>query len=204
MKVYVVGPAKHYADFITDVELTNDLKKAKIIIFTGGEDVDPSIYGKKKLPQTHSNIERDLREKEIFEKIRPNQLVVSICRGSQLICVLNGGNLVQDCRGHALYTTHPIISTKDNMVYEITSTHHQMQDPYSLPKEDYDILFYSTDGYEFKGDGINLKKLENMNPEVVLYHKAGLPKCLAIQGHPEMIPESPVAKMLDKLIKSLC
>lgn len=204
MKIYVVGPAKHYANFISNVELTSDMKKAKIVLFTGGEDVDPSIYGKKKFPETRSNLERDLKEKEIFEKIRPNQLVVGICRGSQFCCIMNGGNLVQDCGGHALYMTHSIYSTKDDMVYEITSTHHQMQYPFDLPSTDYDILYYGENGRDFKGDGIDVNELYGCNPEVVLYHREGKPKCLAIQGHPEMIPNSPVAKMLDKLIKSLC
>lgn len=81
MKVYVVGPATHYTNFMSNVELTDDIKKAKVILFTGGEDVDPSIYGKRKHPETHSNLKRDLKEKEIFEKIRPNQLAVGICRG---------------------------------------------------------------------------------------------------------------------------
>lgn len=204
MKVYVVGSAKYYADFMTDVELTNDIRRAKVVLFTGGEDVDPSIYGRTKLPQTYSNIERDLKEKEIFEKVRPNQLVVGICRGSQFCCVMNGGNLVQDCGGHALRITHPIYGTKDNMVYEITSTHHQMQYPFNLPPEDFDILYYGVCGRNFRGDGIDSKYLSDYNPEVVLYHKKDMPKCLAIQGHPEMMPDSPVAKMLDKLIKSLC
>lgn len=204
MKVYVVGSAKYYVNFMTDVELTNDIRRAKVVLFTGGEDVDPSIYGRTKLPQTYSNIERDLKEKEIFEKVRPNQLVVGICRGSQFCCVMNGGNLVQDCTGHALRITHPIYGTKDNMVYEITSTHHQMQYPFNLPPEDFDILYYGVGGRNFRGDGIDSNLLQDYNPEVVLYHKKDMPKCLAIQGHPEMMPDSPVAKMLDKLIKSLC
>ena len=204
MKVYVVGPATHYTNFMSNVELTDDIKKAKVILFTGGEDVDPSIYGKRKHPETHSNLKRDLKEKEIFEKIRPDQLAVGVCRGSQLLCALNGGNLVQDCSGHALYTTHPIYSFEGDMVYEITSTHHQMQYPFDLPNNEYQILYYGVDGRDFRGDGIDSRYLNGCNPEVVLYKRPGLPKCLAIQGHPEMIPNSPVAKMLDKLIKSLC
>ena len=38
-------------------------------------------------------------------------------------------------------------------------------------------------------------------PEIVLYHKEGLPKCLAIQGHPEIMrSEAPVIEMLNKLL----
>ena len=80
-KVYVVGEAKHYADFITGVSLVENIEDADIVVFTGGEDVDPSMYGVKKHPQTYSNLQRDLYEKEMFEKINPNQLVVGICRG---------------------------------------------------------------------------------------------------------------------------
>lgn len=80
-KVYVVGNAKHYADFITGVKLVEDIEKADIVLFTGGEDVDPSLYGCKKHPTTFSNIQRDLEEKEIFEKVKPNQLCLGICRG---------------------------------------------------------------------------------------------------------------------------
>lgn len=81
IKVYVVGSAKYYADFISDIELTDNLEEAKIVLFTGGEDVDPSLYGKQKHRTTHSNLERDLYEKEIFEKMRKSQIAVGICRG---------------------------------------------------------------------------------------------------------------------------
>ena len=35
-KVFVVGEATHYADFIVGAELVNDLEEADIIVFTGG------------------------------------------------------------------------------------------------------------------------------------------------------------------------
>lgn len=81
MKVFVVGGSIHYANWIRDVELVNNLQKAQIVLFTGGEDVDPSMYGCKKHPSTWSNIARDLKEKEVFENINPNQLMIGVCRG---------------------------------------------------------------------------------------------------------------------------
>ena len=36
----------------------------------------------------------ELDEKEMFEKIRPDQSVIGICRGSQFLCVMNGGKLI--------------------------------------------------------------------------------------------------------------
>lgn len=80
-KVYVVGNQRHYANFIDNIELVDDITSADIVIFTGGEDVDPSLYYCKPHPTTYSNLRRDLVEKEEFKKIRPDQLAVGICRG---------------------------------------------------------------------------------------------------------------------------
>lgn len=201
-KVYVVGTAKHYADFINNVEHTDDIEKADIVIFTGGEDVDPSMYGAKKHPQTYSNIQRDLYEKEMFEKINPNQFVVSVCRGAQFCCVMNGGKLVQHCTGHGIFGTHSIAC--GDMIYEITSTHHQMQYPFNLNEEDYTLIgtSYGRRSLSYEGDGIDETNIiYKGEPEIVLYHKKGMPRCLAIQGHPEyMRKEAPVVKYLNKLI----
>lgn len=205
MKVFVVGGATYYTNFIEGAQLVDNLKKADVVLFTGGEDVDPSLYGCKKHSSTYSNIKRDLEEKAIFEKVDPNrQICVGCCRGSQILSVLNGGLLVQDCTNHAIRFTHPI--TNGEVMYEITSTHHQMQYPYNLPEDSYTILFISKIplSTHYYGDQIEFHKIqENGEPEIVLYHKEGLPKCLAVQGHPEMIPDSPVAKMISKLIEDL-
>lgn len=204
MKVYVVGGATGYARFLEDVTLVDSVDDAEVVLFTGGEDVDPSIYGRERFHTTYSNLKRDLEEKEIFKRIRKDQLAVGICRGSQLMCCLNGGILVQHCYGHAVGHTHSI--DNGETMYQITSTHHQMQYPFDLPSEDYDILYRSTErlGDEYCGDGIVEDKIRMYGePEIVLYHKEGLPKCLAVQGHPEMIPNSPVAKMISNLVKDL-
>ena len=117
---------------------------------------------------------------------------------------MNGGILVQHCIGHAVGTTHIIMNGEEK--YHITSTHYQMQYPFELSKEDYDILFWSSEVIKGdpEGDGIDPNLLYYRGePEIVLYHKEGFPKCLAVQGHPEMIPNSPVSKMISNLIKKL-
>lgn len=205
MKIFVVGSSKNYANFIENAELVNNLEEAQCVLFTGGEDVDPSLYGCEKHKSTYSNLSRDLKEKEIFSKVNPKtQICAGICRGSQLMCILNGGLLVQDCGSHAIHYTHPI--TDGETIYEITSTHHQMQYPYNLPTEYYKVLYtaYPRLSHYYSGDKINSELIKrNGEPEVVLYKNPNLPVCLAIQGHPEMIPESPVSKMLSELINSL-
>ena len=88
-KVYVVGSAKHYANFITGVKLVDDIDTADIVMFTGGEDVTPALYGAKAHPATYCDPERDEYETEMFKKVRSDQFVIGICRGSQFLCVMN-------------------------------------------------------------------------------------------------------------------
>ncbi len=80
-KVYVVGSQLNYANFITKRELVDNINDADIVIFTGGEDVHPSLYNCKPHYTTYANLQRDLAEMEEFRKIKPNQLVIGICRG---------------------------------------------------------------------------------------------------------------------------
>lgn len=80
-KIFVVGSQKNYANFIDDRVLVDNVEDADIVIFTGGEDVDPTLYKCKRHPSTFSNLHRDLEEKAVFQTIKPNQLVVGVCRG---------------------------------------------------------------------------------------------------------------------------
>lgn len=117
---------------------------------------------------------------------------------------MNGGKLVQNCNNHGIFGTHPILCRLNRTVYEITSTHHQMQYPYNLDKEDYTLVATSIHNMAnyYEGSGINSKLLiVEGEPEIVLYHKQNMPRCIAIQGHPEyMRKESPIVKYLNQLI----
>ena len=198
-RIYVVGPAKLYSKWIQNHELVDNLEDADIVMFTGGEDVTPSLYDAQQHPTTYSNIQRDLEEKAVFEKVKPNQLCIGICRGSQFLCVMNGGKLIQNVSNHAHFGTHPIIGMRRADEWEITSTHHQMQYPFNLEDSQYEILYFAAKrSFYYEGDGINEPPVE---PEIVLYKVEGKPKCLAIQGHPEMMrPEAPTLEMLNQLV----
>lgn len=210
INVYLVGDAYEYLDFLKfNFAIVNKIERADLIIFTGGEDVDPKYYGEEKHSTTWSNPKRDAYEKQIFDLIRPDQIVVGICRGSQFLCVMNGGKLVQDVTHHAIYGEHEIIN-KDGKIFKITSTHHQMQFPYRIPDTDYDLLYWSkrsrSEHYEGIKDleGIELNMIQSKEPEIVLYHKTNYPKCLAIQGHPEIMSiDAPIVEEINNIIKKL-
>lgn len=113
---------------------------------------------------------------------------------------MNGGLLIQNCPEHALPYTHSI--SDGEKIAEITSTHHQMQYPFNLPKDSYKILWKATPKrcYFYDGDLIEESKITS-EPEVVIYKQEGKPKCLAIQGHPEIMrKESPIINILNDLI----
>ncbi len=67
------------------------------ILFTGGHDVDPALYGEKALDCVESCRERDEMEKIVFRKVMTgNKPFLGICRGIQFINVGLGGTLYQD------------------------------------------------------------------------------------------------------------
>lgn len=205
-KVFVVGTGIGYADWIEPKELVNDISQADVVLFTGGEDINPKLYGQEAIDGVYFNDARDRREIEAFNQVRKDQLCVGICRGLQLFNVLHGGILVQDVSNHILGWgsvgyTHEIHNRL--FQYEITSLHHQMVYPFNLNPEHYKIIYWTSPRSDhYSGFDINVQAFQSKGePEVVLYTNPEKPVCLGIQGHPEMMPDdSPVNKMLNELV----
>ncbi|MGZ4384449.1 MAG: gamma-glutamyl-gamma-aminobutyrate hydrolase family protein [Gaiellaceae bacterium] len=67
------------------------------IIFSGGSDLDPSIYGQEAHPETNGVVPmRDQAELALLEAALERDMpVLAICRGSQVLNVGRGGDLVQ-------------------------------------------------------------------------------------------------------------
>lgn len=87
-------------------------------LFTGGQDVEPSVYNETKSENCgECSIKRDRMEKILFEMAyAKDKPVLGICRGVQFINAVMGGSLYQD-----LETEHPS-----------TVNHHQLH-PYDKP-----------------------------------------------------------------------
>ena len=198
MKVYVVGSGLSYARWIDGVQIVNDINDANIVFFTGGCDVSPELYGCKRHYSTWDYPSRDAMEVAAFRKMRPDQLAFGTCRGLQFLCAINGGLLIQDVSNHA-GGSHNITNGKD--IYEVVSLHHQMIYPWNLDPKDYDILYWSDKKRSayYEGDKID-PSLVKVEPEVAVFHKEGLPICLGVQGHPEMMRYGELHEMLNKLI----
>ena len=158
-----------------------DWDAVKLVVFTGGEDVDPSLYGDFQHESTMSNLNRDKVEEEFYKHAFLYGVpMVGICRGSQFLTVMNGGKLVQDCDNHAIAGTHTITAKGKVNTIDVTSTHHQMM----IPVGNFNVLAHAN-GLSSHYQKANVKVIPKEaveEPEVVWYPNTG---SLAVQFHPE-------------------
>lgn len=182
-KIFVVGGWDDYPNWMQGVR-TDRLEQADLVVFTGGEDVDPSVYNEPKNPRTYSSLERDKYESAYFHRaVALGKHIIGICRGSQFICAMSGGSLVQHQENNSFMHE---IHTYDGKTLEITSTHHQAQYPWKMDPKDYLIIGW-TQGLSRMhedGEGKELPEAANKECEIVYYKNT---KALGIQGHPEMM-----------------
>ena len=181
------------------------------ILFSGGEDVQPALYGKPEYIQEfhlqeiipeRDHFEYDVMEKALAEK-KP---VLGICRGLQLINVYLGGTLVPDIptllqsEGHSKKNgqdqVHSIRVEPDTLLEKISgltegtvnSAHHQSA---ALPAPGLKISAYS--------DSTIVEAMEWSNPE----NKSWL---LMVQWHPERMTDqsSPFSRFVKNAFLEAC
>ena len=78
-------------------EIAQTVEMCDGLLFTGGHDVNPALYGASPHPTTVWNTARDRLEQALFALAYERDLpIFGICRGIQLINVMMGGTLSQD------------------------------------------------------------------------------------------------------------
>lgn len=183
-KIFCVGPENTYSNWMQGV-LVSDIESANLVLFTGGEDVTPSLYNDAKHHTTGCNKQRDDYEIEFYNKaLSLGKKMIGICRGSQFLCAMSDGKLVQHQQAQPY--RHPIKTTTGRS-FITTSSHHQAQYPWGLPKDEFKILGWTEalSSFHFNGKGeeiVNNIIPNNVECEIVYYPKT---QCLGIQGHPE-------------------
>ena len=135
-RAVLIPPSEH------GIEETLDALDA--VIFSGGSDVDPELYGAEPHPETDvPHLDRDAAELALLHAALERDMpTLAICRGFQLLNVARGGDLIQHLPeevGHDVhkevpgeFTHHPVelkSGTKlAGIVGEeshVTSHHHQ-------------------------------------------------------------------------------
>lgn len=162
-------------------------EEADVVVFPGGSDIAPSLYGHKPIKGIRFNLKRDLELLDLMKKsIKAGKLLFCTCKSAQLVTALAGGWLIQDSN----HRGNHMVTTSDGQEFEINSVHHQMCYPYDLPKEDYELLAWSkqlSDYHIIQGD----KQLEFApetldenglfkEPEIIWYPKLN---AIAAQNH---------------------
>ena len=92
------------------------------LLITGGQDVDPSIYGEEPINDTVlPNADRDAMELPLLRKaLAADKPILGICRGLQFINAVLGGTLYQDLPvQHPSDTAHDMSAPYDRAVHEV-------------------------------------------------------------------------------------
>lgn len=133
LRVLVVGGGFQYLKMFYDAGMkgAKNVEDADIICFTGGEDVDPALYGEEPIPETFFNSKRDAVEAGIYaDALAAKKPMIGICRGAQFLNVMNGGKLWQDVNNHACHNGHIVVDMVTGEIrHNMTSTHHQQMRP---------------------------------------------------------------------------
>ena len=195
-KAYVLGGAMYGACVSlmasAGYKAAKSVEEADIVVFVGGADVDPSLYGEEVLSGTSFNTERDATEEAVYKKcVELGTPMFGICRGAQFLHVMNGGKLWQHVDNHA-GKPHLIVDTNTGETVEASSLHHQMicSDPATSPA--LEILAVTNDQIAtiFRSEDLFLDLTKSGgNSTVEIEIEAGSylkTKCFFVQGHPEI------------------
>jgi putative glutamine amidotransferase len=193
----IVIPPLHDVDYIQIYDITDG------IIFSGGPDVDPLLYGEEPLPK-QGRIEpmRDDFEFKLANlALTGKKPVFGICRGLQVLNIAAGGTLIQDIESQVekplkrrqdakgWYGTHHVFLKQGSLIYEIfgkdkvvTNTfHHQAcKDP----------------AKGFKETGWTSDKV------IEVLEISSEPWKLCVQWHPELMDNEDMNKLFKSFVES--
>lgn len=186
-RVYVVGGGFEYISLLYRLNFdgARGLEDADIVLFTGGEDVSPSLYGERTLSKTYCSPQRDTKEEEIYKLALEKEIpMVGICRGGQFLNVMNGGRLWQDVNNHgrshkAYIHIPPFVLDQPRELY-VTSTHHQMM----IPTDEALVLMVANESNIKTSAGKHVEGATKTDPDVEAVFYDGT-NCLCFQPHPE-------------------
>lgn len=156
-------------------------EEADLIVFSGGPDVDPLLYGEKAHQTTRTDIPRDKRDIELYDlAVKLGIPMLGICRGAQFLAVMNGGKLYQDVDNH--YGDHDIWDIRHKiLVRGVSSVHHQMVMDDTANGMDI-IAFSSGKSKTRHRNDVDFETGSNRDIEAFWYRDT----CsIGIQGHPE-------------------
>ena len=182
-------------------ELAKTPEEADLICFTGGPDVHPDLYDHEMHDLTSYDSYRDLVERGVYDQYKGKTPMVGICRGGQILNVLNGGILYQHVNNHG--TCKHDVQDNEGNTWEVTSDHHQMMVPNLDEAEPFLHCIGLATKRELWDEDTNSfhDKYSQTMPDIegVWYEDTG---CMCFQPHPEWVgPDHDCQKVFFKYLK---
>jgi len=155
-------------------------EKADLVVFTGGVDVDPSLYGEEKYHTTHFDKKRDEMDMNLYKTCLEEGIpMFGVCRGAQFLHVMNGGKLYQDVDNHT--GDHGMWDVRaKKMIQNVSSVHHQSCIP---NKEGGMELLAEAFKSKVRWMAPNKKEDKSSNDVEAFFYRDTC--CFGVQGHPE-------------------
>lgn len=160
------------------------------LLFTGGHDVGPDVYGEKASDKCGTPCKlRDEMEAYLLDKaLKSNKPLFGICRGIQFINAYMGGSLYQDLSSeHPSEVTHQMTKPYDRAVHKVS-----VKDNTLLAKiigsGQYEVNSYHHQAIKRLADGL-VSMAESEDGLIEAVSVEGCKFALAVQWHPEFAYE---------------
>lgn len=173
-------------EIVSDISIKDfkkNIKDFKLVLFTGGADVSPVLYGEDASKLCDCSLKRDSIETIIYDIALANKVkMTGICRGAQLLNVLAGGRMMHHINNHE-GGFHYVVTSLGRVIVT-NSMHHQM----IVPGNKTHVVGWSryrlSDLYIGKDD---MREVWN-GPETEAIITPSTLSC-GVQWHPEAMPE---------------
>ncbi len=188
MSVYRAGGMPVPLPIVSDEFIEVQIASVDAIVFSGGEDIHPSLYGSEVHEKAHRiDPNRDRYESQLMKAaLEANKPLLCVCRGMQLLNVVRGGTLCPDIHetqesewthwktNEPWKSVHPVQIKEGHFAENVlgkgtiavNSIHHQAVDRVG---SDLEVVATSPDGI---AEALAMKDRDNV---------------LAVQWHPEFM-----------------
>ena len=160
-----------------------DINKLDAVILSGGNDINPSLYGEDKdAHNTPLDTKRDSFELEVLNQAYKRQIpILGICRGAQLINIYFKGNLYPTILDLDEYIIHK------NSIFPIKKVFiKRFSKLFKIVKKE-EVVANSIHNQAIKDVGEDLKVTAKHDKIIEAIEKVDYPFLLGVQWHPEYL-----------------
>ena len=186
----------------SDAEISEMVGIASLVVLTGGEDVDPMLYGEDvRHPEVKRSEFRDAVESALLRAaIEQKKPVFCICRGMQILNVVLGGTLYQDIAKDISGSLSHMQQENENLSHRVILEEGSFLEALYKTKE---ITVNSFHHQAIKGIGAGLRVTARAADGVVEGVEHETLPIIGVQWHPEIsyLFDEP-SKVLFKALKN--